>query len=61
MSTKTLSAMSVKFKQAIYQKSCPECAAPMEKIEHAYEDRTLFIWYQCSRKECDGNWLQKIP
>ena len=39
---------------------CPECNAVMVAVERCVENSILFVWYECSRISCDGQWLQKI-
>jgi len=50
-----------KFQQARNEKFCPECGARMVEVDRRSEDGTLFVWYECSRSNCDGQWLEKIP
>lgn len=42
------------------RKLCSECNTPMALIDRCHENGTLFLWYQCTRKNCAGQWLQKI-
>lgn len=41
--------------------SCPECRSQMKEAERREENGALFVWFECSRTECRGQWLQKIP
>ena len=52
--------LTIKFQQTQEDKFCPECGANMVKVDHRNEGGTLFVWYECSREDCDGQWLQKI-
>ena len=45
--------------RAIFGHSCPECGARMEETERASEDGFIFVWYECSRTCCGGQWLEK--
>ena len=49
-----------KFQQAQNQKVCPKCGARMVEVDRRSEGGALFVWYECSRNNCDGQWLQKI-
>jgi len=49
-----------KSQQVQKQQFCPECGAMMVEVEQRIENRFLFVWYECSTKDCDGQWLQKI-
>ncbi len=40
---------------------CPECGDQMLEVDRCNENGALFIWHECSRKSCDGQWLEKIP
>ena len=61
MATESSDKLTAKFQQAQEQKFCPECGAHMVKIDRRNEDGTLFVWYECSKDNCGGQWLQKIP
>ena len=39
---------------------CPECGANMVEVGRRSEGGVLFVWYECSKNNCDGQWLQKI-
>lgn len=54
-------AIKMKFSQMPDQKSCPECGDKMIEVDRCNENGALFIWHECSRNNCDGQWLQKIP
>ena len=41
------------------QRICPECNAAMVVVDRFEENGVLFTWYECSRTDCDGQWLQK--
>ena len=61
MATESSGKLKAKFQQAQEQKFCPECGAHMVKVDRRNEDGALFVWYECSRDNCDGQWLQKTP
>ncbi len=54
------SKMSTRFRQTSSEKRCPECGDKMRETDRCNENGTLFIWYECSRNDCDGQWLEKI-
>jgi len=41
------------------QQICPQCNARMVVVDQFKENGVLFTWYECSRADCDGQWLQK--
>ncbi|MBN1507663.1 MAG: hypothetical protein JW955_12500 [Sedimentisphaerales bacterium] len=38
---------------------CPECGASMVETGRRMEDGAVFIWYECTREDCNGQWLTK--
>ena len=59
MSTRSLNRFTAKFLQALNSQFCPECGARMTEVDRRRENEVLFVWYDCIRKDCDGQWLQK--
>ena len=43
------------------ERSCPECGGPMTEVDRRNENQALFVWLNCSKNDCDGQWLRKIP
>jgi hypothetical protein len=61
MLTKDLNKFSTKFRQALNEPLCPECGSDMTEAKRRNENQALFVWYECSRNGCNGQWLQKTP
>ena len=40
---------------------CPECGGVMDESDRLRDGSYTFIWYKCSKSDCDGQWLQKKP
>jgi predicted RNA-binding Zn-ribbon protein involved in translation (DUF1610 family) len=38
---------------------CPQCGAAMLEAGRLREEGALYVWYVCSREDCDGRWLSK--
>jgi hypothetical protein len=38
---------------------CPQCHGEMAEVERVNENGFSFIWYECMRVDCDGQWLEK--
>ena len=38
---------------------CPDCHATMSEVDQVTENGVCFVWYECPRDDCDGQWLQK--
>jgi predicted RNA-binding Zn-ribbon protein involved in translation (DUF1610 family) len=49
-----------KLGQSRVEQYCPECGAIMTEADRLIEGRALFVWYTCSRVDCDGQWLRKF-
>ena len=52
--------ISIRFRQAAIQKHCPECGCLMKEVHRCNENGAVFVWYECERNDCNGQWLQKI-
>jgi hypothetical protein len=61
MITKDLNKFSTKFQQVQIERFCPECNSQMIEVDRLNQNQALFVWYECSRSNCDGQWLQKCP
>jgi len=61
MITKGLNKFSTKFLHALDEHFCPECGSNLMEVERRNENGALYVWYECSRNGCDGQWLQKMP
>lgn len=44
---------------AIGQVMCPDCKTVMAEVDRLAENGVSFIWYECTRDGCDGQWLDK--
>lgn len=38
---------------------CPDCSGVMTEVDRINEKGFSFIWYECKRSGCDGQWLEK--
>jgi len=59
MITPSVNGFPTKFRQALNGQFCPECGSRMAEVGRCKENEALFVWYDCSRQDCDGHWLQK--
>lgn len=60
MNSCSAKGLTIRYHQAVHEKRCPECGLKMAKVDQSRESNALFIWYQCSKNNCEGQWLQKI-
>jgi len=56
-----LNILPVKFSEMQNIHFCKECGKAMTEVERHRENGALFVWYQCTQDDCNGQWLQKIP
>ena len=61
MITESLNVFPTTFRATLGDQYCPECSAQMTEVDRRNENQAFFVWYECSRKSCDGQWLQKMP
>jgi hypothetical protein len=40
---------------------CPQCGGPMKEVERCKEGSITYVWFECARVNCDGQWLQSYP
>ncbi len=59
MNTGNLTETVSRPKQTCEQIRCPECGEEMKEVERCTENGALFVWFECSKENCDGQWLQK--
>lgn len=45
--------------QKAEQQICPECNARMTVVDQRRENGVLFTWYECTRDNCNRQWLEK--
>lgn len=48
-----------KFYQADELGLCPKCGAIMNEADRLSEGECIYIWLECSKNACDGQWLQR--
>lgn len=61
METENNTELLSKIMRAQNHQLCPECGGKMAESERAYESGATFVWFKCSDKNCNGQWLQKMP
>ena len=56
--------LSVKKDQSVVTnkaKRCPECKAIMREVHRCRESDGVFVWFECAKKNCSGQWLERRP
>ncbi len=51
--------LAMRYPELISRHLCPECGGTMAQVEKVRENGFSYIWYECTRSDCDGQWLQK--
>ncbi len=42
------------------KRPCPQCGEKMRETDRVNENGFVFVWYECTKGGCDGQWLQKF-
>ena len=61
MNINNMKEANLKFSKAPDKKCCSGCGEEMKEVDRCNESGVLFVWYECGKDNCDGQWLQKIP
>lgn len=59
MKATDVSGLSARLRQAANRQLCPECGAQMTEVDRFSDNGSVFVWYECTRDNCSGQWLQK--
>ena len=51
--------LSKRFQLADEKGLCPECGVQMDEISRLNEGDIAYVWLQCGKDGCGGQWLQK--
>ena len=60
MSAANIPSLTERSRQVVAGHHCPECGNKMVESDQRYEGQAVFVWYECGRNDCDGQWLRKI-
>ena len=58
MSTKNIDTLGAKGKNAVGL-LCPVCSSPMYESDRLHEGQYSFVWFECSKHGCNGQWLSR--
>ena len=59
MEAANVNALSTRLRLAANRQLCPECGKQMTEVDRLSDNRAVFIWYECAKNNCSGQWLQK--
>ncbi len=52
------SLLPIKLYQVVNHTLCPQCGGRMRELERLKEGTITYVWFECVRAECDGQWMQ---
>ena len=55
----TTKLLRAEYCETVQKHLCPQCRAEMAEVDRVNENGFSFIWYECKRADCDGQWLEK--
>ena len=55
----TTKLLSSGYSEASKKHLCPQCGSSMAEVERINENGFSFVWYECTRTNCNGQWLEK--
>jgi len=58
MNSAGMTLATVSLFNVINKRCCPQCGGPMREAERHKEGSTTYVWFECIRAGCDGQWLQ---
>ncbi|MDD5457908.1 MAG: hypothetical protein PHF37_00725 [Phycisphaerae bacterium] len=59
MEDERINIFVIKHKQALDNHLCPECGMIMQEAQRSDESGFVFVWWECPRDNCWGQWLEK--
>ena len=42
----------------VNRRRCPQCGGPMKEADRCKEGSITYVWFECVKADCDGQWLQ---
>jgi hypothetical protein len=51
-----LETAGTKYKRTEESEVCPVCGAAMMQTDKLEVGEYIFVWFECSREDCDGQW-----
>ena len=55
----TRKLLEARYYQTAKRHLCPQCRGEMAEVDRVNENGFSFVWYECTRPDCDGQWLEK--
>ena len=61
MEALNMDKIDVKLRQTGNIVLCPACGSVMSEVDRLKEGGHIFVWFECTKENCGGQWLQKKP
>ena len=58
MNNTETSLAKVSLFNVVNNQRCPQCGGLMKKSERREEGSITYVWFECIKADCDGQWLQ---
>ena len=55
----TQKLLTAGYSKAAKKHQCPQCGSTMAEAERINENGFSFVWYECTKADCEGQWLEK--
>ena len=52
------SRLKISLFNAANYRHCPQCGGVMKEVEKRKEGLTTYVWLECVKANCDGQWLR---
>lgn len=53
--------LTAKYRTLVKEHLCSECGNAMAVADRVEENGFLYVWYECTRPGCNGQWLERKP
>ena len=58
MNNTETSLVNVSLFKAVNNRHCPQCGALMKEADRCKEGSITYVWFECVKLGCDGQWFQ---
>jgi len=58
MNNAETSLVKVDLFNVVNRRHCSQCGGPMKEADRREEGSITYVWLECVKADCDGQWLQ---
>jgi len=58
MNNTETSLVNVGLFRVVNNQHCPQCGGLIKEAQRRKEGSITFVWFECIKADCDGQWLQ---